>query len=411
MFTNTINMIIRGRFCRRVIILILIFLASFYGTVLFYGDLKIPRVMRLTDLRRCPACYGVTVCPELYSNQIIPDKNDWTNMLFNAKNIYYGYTKSNRRIVLKKLAHDWEFSEFDNKLCKAWKLNKNCHPIDLLNVTGVEKKLEQLVHFNLTVPQVEPRKGLVFCPYSFGIHDFIEPALNNKKTSRNYQSDMINIWTMLSINPEPIVLQVIPKSKGWQVPAYGGVCGRLEIVAYEGQPLSVLGNIHWHRKLIIAKRLLDAAMDFTYKHDRFRFYLMDWSTDNIVVNEKDEITFVDLEDVIVLDKHISPKSDLPDWYKRYFRDDNDPANVFSIENMCKHHLSDHNIYAACHTLGGDNEPFLHPVPVDFQHWAQLSTLLRDCLKGTDRFKTVVLLQRYIAELLTKGSVVGIGSVR
>lgn len=64
-------------------------------------------------------------------------------------------------------------------------------------------------------------------------------------------------------------LQILTKSSGWPVPAYGGVCGRLEVVAHEGEPLSSLTQIAWYRKLKYAKEILDAAMDFTFKHDRF----------------------------------------------------------------------------------------------------------------------------------------------
>lgn len=63
----------------------------------------------------------------------------------------------------------------------------------------------------------------------------------------------------------------MPKSRGWRVPAYGGVCGRIELVAYEGEPISSLMHIEWHRKLRFAKGILGAAMDFTFKHDRFVF--------------------------------------------------------------------------------------------------------------------------------------------
>lgn len=63
-------------------------------------------------------------------------------------------------------------------------------------------------------------------------------------------------------------LQVIQKSKGWPVPAYAGVCGRLEVVAHEGEPLSALQHIEWHKKLKYAQKILNAAMDFTFKHDR-----------------------------------------------------------------------------------------------------------------------------------------------
>lgn len=64
------------------------------------------------------------------------------------------------------------------------------------------------------------------------------------------------------------MFQNIPKSKGWPTPAFGGVCGRLEMVAHEGEPLSALLDIAWYRKVKIAIQIIDAAMDFTFKHDR-----------------------------------------------------------------------------------------------------------------------------------------------
>lgn len=65
-----------------------------------------------------------------------------------------------------------------------------------------------------------------------------------------------------------IVFQTLTKTGGWPVPAYGGVCGRLEVVAHEGEPLSTFTHVSWHRKLKFAKKILEAAMDFTFKHDR-----------------------------------------------------------------------------------------------------------------------------------------------
>lgn len=58
------------------------------------------------------------------------------------------------------------------------------------------------------------------------------------------------------------------------MPAYAGVCGRLEVVAYEGEPISSLLHIDWPRKLKYAKKILDAAMDFTFKHDRQDYKLI-----------------------------------------------------------------------------------------------------------------------------------------
>lgn len=399
-------MLLRRRFCKRIILLGFVFALSFYSSVLLFGDPKMPTIMKLTDLARCPACYGVTVCPELYSNQIILETNSWSS-LFNAKNIYYGYTKTNRKIVLKKLAHDWEFKEFDSKLCERWNLKSNCILKDLLNVTDVDEKIINIIQYNLSWPEEEPRKGLIMCPYAISFYDMIQSILN--KQSANYKSEMVNIWTMLMINPEPLILQVLQKSKGWPTPAYGGVCGRLEVVGHEGEPLSSLTHVEWHRKLRHAKHMLNAAMDFTFKHDRFRFYLMDWSIDNIVANADDQITFVDLEDIIVLDKHIVPGKDLPDWYQRYVRENIGHGFTFSIDNMCKHHLSDHNIWAACYVLANEETGYLYPIPKAVNSSKpHFDRLLSDCMNGNNRLHTISKLEQVIADMLSDEKIVGFG---
>ncbi|XP_047505903.1 divergent protein kinase domain 2A [Pieris napi] len=390
------KMLLRRRFCKRLFLIIFVFTISFYSSVLLFGNLKEHRIMHLTNLERCPACYGVSICPELYSNQIILESH-WST-LFNAKNVFYGYTKSQRRVLLKKLAHDWEFKELDDKLCKVWNLSSNCNPKEMLNATEVDQKIIDIVQFNLSWPDTEPRKGLVLCPYAYSVYDLINPVVNNANGKKKVE--MINVWTMLSLNPEPLILQIIPKTKGWPVPAYGGVCGRLEVVADEGEIISSLSHIPWLRKLKFAQKIINAAMDFTFKHDRFRFYLMDWSIDNIVANDNDEITFIDLEDIVVLDKNISPKKDLPHWYERYSREVLGTGFTFSIENMCQHHLSDHNIWAACYVLAGDEYPFLYPIPKQINNTRpHLDRLLHNCLNGDNRFHTIGKLQRVIEDML------------
>ena len=138
---------------------------------------------------------------------------------------------------------------------------------------------------------------------------------------------------------------------------------------------------------------------------------MDWSLDNIVANEKDDITFVDLEDIIVLDKHISPKADLPDWYKRYGREPMGPGFSFSIDSMCKHHLSDHNIWAACYILAGEEDPYLLPIPKEVNaSKPHLFKLLNECLNGEDRFKTITKLQHVFEDLLMDKNILGYSDV-
>lgn len=135
---------------------------------------------------------------------------------------------------------------------------------------------------------------------------------------------------------------------------------------------------------------------------------MDWSVDNIVANEKDEITFVDLEEFIILDKHISPHKDFPNWYERY----KSPfSTLFAMETtqICQHHLSDHNIWAACHVLANEHNPLLYPIPkVVNDTRPHFDRLLSECLHGHDRFRTVTKLQHVIDDMLDDERVVGYG---
>lgn len=200
-------MILRRKFFKRAFVVLTVFFVSFYVSLFIFSDWKSSRIMLLSNLKRCPACYGLSLCAELHSNQVILESSTTLSSIFNAKNIYYGTTKSNRRVVLKKLAHNSELKAFDNRLCKIFNLKSDCKPTHLLNISSIDidDKLIQLVEYNLTKLDLTPRKGLVMCPYAYSLFDFILPVFNSKRD----QVDMVNIWTMLSLNPEPIILQVI----------------------------------------------------------------------------------------------------------------------------------------------------------------------------------------------------------
>lgn len=195
-------MLLRRRFLKRILLLTVVFCFSFYGTVLYFKALKDPQLFRLCEIHRCPACYGISLCPEIYSNQIILEPSDWSS-IFNAKNIYYGYTKSNRRVVIKKLAHDWELKRFDATLCKHWNLKHNCKPNHILNATNIKKELVNSVTYSINQPGAEARMGLIMCPNGSSILDFLKPLHPGTTVA-----DLINLWTMLKLNPEPILLQV-----------------------------------------------------------------------------------------------------------------------------------------------------------------------------------------------------------
>lgn len=85
----------------------------------------------------------------------------------------------------------------------------------------------------------------------------------------------------------------------WPVPRYLGACGRLTVQTDCGTPINALENANWFKRARIAHQLLVAAKNFTFDHDKFRFYFTDISPDNIVVSSEIMLSFIDLENVIL----------------------------------------------------------------------------------------------------------------
>ena len=73
------------------------------------------------DVLKCPACYGEHLCPDFLKKDIV--LTDWTqykilSRVANAKNVFRGvWGDEKKKVVLKKLAHDHELDELDEKLC------------------------------------------------------------------------------------------------------------------------------------------------------------------------------------------------------------------------------------------------------------------------------------------------------
>lgn len=160
----------------------------------------------LTQLHKCPACYGMSACTAFYSGQI------WLSLTQNnSKNTYYGtHKKSNQRVALKKLASEQQLQMFDDTLCEVWGLESSCNPMDLhkrFKISDVKDMINKSVLWNFTFPNLE-RRHLIFCPNVDGFYDFLKPVFTKNASDNTLKADLIHIWTMLNINVEPILLQV-----------------------------------------------------------------------------------------------------------------------------------------------------------------------------------------------------------
>ncbi|XP_057326427.1 divergent protein kinase domain 2A isoform X2 [Microplitis mediator] len=91
-------------------------------------NLLSPDLIELTELSKCPACYGTCACAKIFSNSF---KIDFLNFytilshLFAAKNVFYG-SIGKTKIVFKKLAHDQELKLFDDMICENENLSHLC---------------------------------------------------------------------------------------------------------------------------------------------------------------------------------------------------------------------------------------------------------------------------------------------
>lgn len=374
---------------------------------------------QLTDLKKCPACFGLSICDAILNDKIvIRHKNAYATFanLFGSKNVFYA-TYGRDKIVLKKLAHSSELDAFDKMLCADETLAELCpnnsnrknipYSIDFYT------RIIQEINSDFTSGNIS---NLRLCPITDHMDDLLYNVYANNGNDRK-QISHAYLWTMVKINPEPLVLQILPAEDGWPVPKYFGACGRLVVEEYVGPPLSNYYREPWIRRAKIASSLLEAAQMFTYRNPQFGFYLTDVSPDNIAVDQQDNAKFIDMENIIVVDKRIPENNRTLEWEDLEVNEANfDCRNclAFSPTDICSRHYSDHNYYAVCqHLLAQSTSSslipggLLHDVPRDIlSQYPNLPVLLQQCaLPSSTHTRIVVgdLLREVLNEIVQKNT--------
>lgn len=246
------------------------FIPIFFGILIFIWLQK--PISQLSEIEQCPFCYGRTKCKDFHETNI---KLQYTTLyyifynLLSVKNVYFAkYQEID--VVLKKLAHTTELNEFKSNKKPTWITNDTI--INFLN----NPTLSEVKHFKT-------------CD-----HRTSELFLN-----RMLHKDLREVWTLLQINVEPLILEIFRNKDGWFLPELLGYCGLMVIEKNHGLPLNYFENHKWYERAHLAKQLLKAGLDFTEKHPDFNVYLTDIAPDNISVDENMDLFFVDLENVIL----------------------------------------------------------------------------------------------------------------
>ncbi|KAK5647104.1 hypothetical protein RI129_005568 [Pyrocoelia pectoralis] len=308
------------------------------------------------EIDKCPT-------PNLCSENIRLQSNSFVEFFsnyFGVKNIFYGLYNNNQKVVIKKLRRYLEL----NKLLK--------NDGDLY-----DKMSKSNANFKMCSAKLFAR--------------FFDLVVAENPAMESY-------WlSVLSINAEPLVLQVLKAEDNWPVPRYLGVCGHCFVETHCGNTLNSFKEANWYTRAKIALQLLKAAKSFTDRHSLFRFYLTDVSPDNIAIDRNLRVTFVDLENVIMTGKdsnlnvHLSERFDDIDGF------------AFSENSICSSSISDHNYYAICKLLLSNNAPWpmmegglLHSPPKDVRVHFHLFTLIRSCSHDVNCFhaieEIIVMLQ-------------------
>lgn len=165
-------------------------------------------VTQLTELRKCPACYGVSACRDIHHVDLSwHDVNAIFSHLFGVKNVFFG-TYNRSKVVLKKLAYSYELNAFDVALCEKLGLKYPCWNVPLDRYTA---DFYGLIEKTITSDfSKDDSSRLRLCPTVRRLDDLLYNVYFNSKNIDSTEI-LINLWTLVTVNPEPLILQVNSK--------------------------------------------------------------------------------------------------------------------------------------------------------------------------------------------------------
>lgn len=161
-----------------------------------------PSFADLTEVEKCPACYGISLCPAIIGGLLTLHSFGAIAGLMNilgSKNVLFGML-GNQKVVLKKLGHTTELEELDKMICKVANLGSSCHVNEAVWHQG------DLLH-SMRQHVASHDSSLRLCPTVVNLERLLSNVLYNTK---DISTEVLhaNIWTTVMINPEPLLLQV-----------------------------------------------------------------------------------------------------------------------------------------------------------------------------------------------------------
>ena len=171
-----------------------------------------------------------------------------------------------------------------------------------------------------------------------------------------------------------------PSDEDWPFPNYHGACGRFAVFEYVGKSLNNYFSYPWVQRARLTLQILQMAQKFTF-NEAIGLYLTDWHLDNFAVTETLQVKLIDLENIILVNRTMLENTKAPGWNVEHhsvaFGCENMDCFSYSIEDICTHYISDHNIFGVCQ---GIVKPFLlKSIPQDIKRtFPLLERLAHEC---------------------------------
>lgn len=165
-----------------------------------------PTVKSLSEVEKCPACYGTSGCLDFDKISLNYDNDSLMSVLSGSNRVFRGIFNE-KRVLLKKLARTAEFEAFDRLLCSDDTLKSLCP--GHFDSDGLERiNFTSLINAEITTEfSKDERNKLRLCPTVKQFTDLLLPVYYNKK-DEDRAKVMSYIWTSIKINPELLMLQV-----------------------------------------------------------------------------------------------------------------------------------------------------------------------------------------------------------
>lgn len=174
---------------------------AFSGVLYYYISYPI---FDICEFEKCPYCYGIDQCEQFIDNKITLKTDSVVTFIRNyvsVKNVFLASASGGANtVILKKLGHDGELNNLDKLVCSEISYDNMCNfsvKHDVFNYT------EKIVTFLNNASEFRN-----FRSCSENTSDVFVKSIFQTGNTVVHDSRITNIWTILQVNVEPLMLQV-----------------------------------------------------------------------------------------------------------------------------------------------------------------------------------------------------------